>query len=316
MLAIPAGLLLLGVGAVTLWRSRRRTGTMHRRIVRRSLLVVAAALAAFFVVQPVLFAYAVTHIQRAAVPEDALGVPHEDVSFTTSDGLRLQGWYIPSRNGAAVVDFPGRLGTQAHARVLAKHGYGVLLFDRRGEGASEGDPNTFGWHGERDLHAAAAYLQSRSDVDPNRIGAIGLSVGGEMLIRAAANSDVFKAIVSEGASGQSVRDGIANGEVSDETLADSAITLATALFTNDLPPPSLKSEVAKIAPTVVFFIYGVHGQGGTETGPNKGFYAAAREPKQIWEVPDGQHIAGITTRPQEYERRVIRFFDEALLDTE
>jgi hypothetical protein len=45
------------------------------------------------------------------------------------------------------------------------------------------------------------------------------------------------------------------------------------------------------------------------------FYDAAREPKQIWEVPDGQHIAGITTRPEEYERRVIGFFDDALLDT-
>ena len=67
--------------------------------------------------------------------------------------------------------------------MLVRHGYGVLLFDRRGEGASEGDPNTFGWHGERDLHAAAAYLRSRSDVDPERIGGIGLSVGGEMLIR-------------------------------------------------------------------------------------------------------------------------------------
>jgi hypothetical protein len=43
--------------------------------------------------------------------------------------------------------------------------------------------------------------------------------------------------------------------------------------------------------------------------------STAREPKQIWEVPDGQHIAGITTRPEEYERRVIGFFDDALLDT-
>jgi hypothetical protein len=40
----------------------------------------------------------------------------------------------------------------------------------------------------------------------------------------------------------------------------------------------------------VFFVYGEHGQGGSETRPNKGFYATAREPKQIWEVPNGQHI--------------------------
>ena len=58
--------------------------------------------------------------------------------------------------------------------------------------------------------------------------------------------------------------------------------------------------------------YGENGQGGTERKPNKLFYAAAREPKQIWEVPGGQHIAGITTRPDEYERRVIGFFDREL----
>ena len=57
---------------------------------------------------------------------------------------------------------------------------------------------------------------------------------------------------------------------------------------------------------------GEKGQGGSETLPNKGFYAAAGEPKQIWEVPNGQHIAGITTEPAEYEQRVIGFFDKYL----
>ena len=213
-----------------------------------------------------------------------------------------------------MIAFPGRSGPQKHTRMLVKHGYGVLLFDRRGEGASEGDPNIFGWVGDRDLHAAAKYLQSRPDVDPDRIGGIGFSVGGEMLIHAAAHSDAFKAIVSEGASGQSIRDDIANVGLVEGILSGGAISPATAIFTSTLPPPSLKSEIAKIAPTASFFIYGEHGQGGSEKKPNQRFYAAAREPKQIWEVPNGQHIAGITTEPAEYERRVIGFFDRTLLD--
>ena len=53
----------------------------------------------------------------------------------------------------------------------------------------------------------------------------------------------------------------------------------------------------------MFFIYGEHGQEGAETKPNQAFYAAAGEPKQIWQVPNGQHVAGITTEPEEYERR-------------
>jgi fermentation-respiration switch protein FrsA (DUF1100 family) len=93
------------------------------------------------------------------------------------------------------------------------------------------------------------------------------------------------------------------------------LTTALAVFTNELPPPSLKSEVAGIAPSSVFFVYGENGQGGTEEKPNRSFYDAAHKPKQIWEVPGGQHIAGITTWPEEYERRVIGFFDGALLDT-
>jgi uncharacterized protein len=314
--AMLGGFVLLGLGAVTLWRSRRTHDRPRRRYLRRFLVAAGALILAFMVLFPTAIAYVVTHTARAEVPAPNLGAAHEEVAFTTSDGLRLQGWFVPSRNGATVIAFPGRSGPQKHTRMLVRHGYGVLLFDRRGEGASEGDPNVFGWHGERDLHAAAAYLRSRADVDPERIGGIGLSVGGEMLIHAAADSEVFKAIISEGASGQSIRDGIANHGVFEAIMADGASTLATALFTNDLPPPSLKSDVEKIAPRAVFLVYGENGQGGSETKPNRGFYDAAREPKQIWEVPDGQHIAGITTRPEEYERRVIGFFDRALLDNE
>jgi len=313
LLSLLAGFLLLGAGTVMLWRSRRRTDSVVRRYVRRALIAIGVLAAIAVILFPTALAYVVTHTLRAEVPKAELGAPHEDVAFETSDGLRLEGWFVPSRNGATVIVVPGRSGPQKQTRMLVRHGYGVLLFDRRGEGASEGDPNAFGWVGDRDLHAAAAFLHRRSDVDPERIGAIGLSVGGEMPIHAAAHSDAFKAFVSEGASGQSLRDGLANGGILDSFLGGGPNTLATALFTNTLPPPSLRSEVSKIAPNAVFLVYGEKGQNGSETKPNKGFYAAANAPKEIWEVPGGQHIAGITTRPQEYERRVVAFFDRALL---
>ena len=51
------------------------------------------------------------------------------------------------------------------------------------------------------------------------------------------------------------------------------------------------------------------GPGRIGNDAEQGLLPAAGEPKQIWEVPNGQHIAGITTKPAEYERRVIGFFD-------
>ena len=199
LLAIPAGLVLLVLGVVTLWRARRTDDSRLWRYLRRSLLVVAGIAVAYFIIFPLSFAYVVTHTARGFVPAADLGAAYEEVSFKTSDGLTLEGWYIPSKNRAAVIAFPGRAGSQRPARMLARNGYGVLLFDRRGEGESDGDPNIFGWKGERDVHAAVEFLQQRPDVDPERIGGIGLSVGGEMMIEAAAaESNGLKAVVSEG----------------------------------------------------------------------------------------------------------------------
>jgi fermentation-respiration switch protein FrsA (DUF1100 family) len=316
LLAIPAGALLAGVGAATLWRTRRRDDSLRRRYLRRLLLLLGAAVVFLFFVFPLSLSYVFTHVARVKVPAAKLGAPHEPVAFTTSDGLTLRGWYVPSRNGAAVVAFPGRAGPQKPARMLVRHGYGVLLFDRRGEGESDGDPNAFGWAMDRDLKAAAAFLRHRPDVDPNRIGGIGLSVGGEMLIQTAAESTAFKAVVSEGAGARSLRENLEKPRRLSELSAlgvSLGLTTGVALFSNHLPPPNLKELSARIAPRSVFFIYALHGTGGEEKQLNPKYYAAAGAPKQIWEIPEAAHTGGIDARPQEYERRVVGFFDDALL---
>jgi hypothetical protein len=313
LLSIPAGLVLVGIGAVKLWRSRKTTDRVWWRYSRR-LLVTAAVLASVpILIVPVMLSHVVTHAGRAHVPTADLGAPYEDVEFTTSDGLRLKGWYIESKNGAAVISFPGRAASQKRAKMMADHGYGVLLFDRRGEGESEGDPNLFGWQGERDIHAAVKFLQSRPDVDPERIGGIGLSVGGEMMMEAAAESGALKAIMSEGASGRSVRDIWANPDRRwPELLGNGVATAATALFTDNLPPRALRSLAPKIQ-GASFFVYGERGQ-PVEEPANTAFYEAAAGPKEIWEVPGSGHMKGIEAQPQEYERRVVGFFDRTLLN--
>jgi hypothetical protein len=312
LLSIPAGLALIGLGLVTLWRNRRRDGRVWWRYGRPLLAVAGVYVLASAVLFPTSVAYVVTHTARAHVPKADLGAPYEDVEFTTSDGLRLRGWYVASRNGAAVVSFPGRASSQKRAKILARHGYGVLVFDRRGEGESEGDPNLLGWQGDRDIHAAVEYLQSRADVDPERIGGIGLSVGGENMIEAASESTALKAIVSEGASARSVRDDLDNDVDWQNVIGDGVATAATALFTGNLPPQKLRKLVPGIH-GAVFFVYGAEGQ-PAERPANRAFYAAARGPKAIWEVPGSGHIGGIDAQPRAYERRVVGFFDRYLRD--
>jgi fermentation-respiration switch protein FrsA (DUF1100 family) len=309
LLMIPAGLLLVGVGAVTLWRTRKGGGVI-RRYLRRAVLAVGLLLGAVFVVYPVSQSYVITHTGRAFVPPVNLGTAYEDVSFTTDDGLRLVGWYVPSRNGAAVIAFPGRKGPQKPARLLANHGYGVLLFDRRGEGESEGDPNLLGWEGTRDLEAAVAYLRTRQDVEDGRIGGVGLSVGGEMMLQEAAETDGLRAIVSEGAGVRSVREAVhVDGA---EKLAFSWLfglnTTATTIFTSNLPPPSLIDLSSEITEPV-FFIHATPGGGG-EILTEK-YYEAAKGPKEYWAAPGG-HTGAIAAAPEEYERRVVGFFDRTI----
>jgi uncharacterized protein len=310
LLAIPAGVLLAGTGLVTLWRSRRGGGPV-RRYARRAGLALAFLVGLAFVMYPLAESYVVTHSARAYVPAPQLGAAHEQISFTTGDGLRLEGWYIPSRNGAAVISFPGRKGPQKPAKLLARHGYGVLLFDRRGEGESDGDPNLLGWQGTRDIEAAIAFLKARPEVDDGKIGGLGLSVGGEMMLQEAAENDQLRAVVSEGAGIRSVREAVhADGA---EKLAASwlfgFVTLGTAVWSSNLPPPSLTDLSGDISQPALF-IHATPGQGGEKL--TKQYFEAAKGPKEYWAAPGG-HTGAIDAAPAEYERRVIGFFDRALL---
>jgi hypothetical protein len=315
LLALAAGVVLLGLGIATLWRTRRTEGALAWRYPRRALFAVAAFFAFQLVMLPLGVAYITTHTARAVVPDNELGVASEDVSFRTSDGLRLQGWYVPSRNGAAVISFPGRKGPQRQARMLARHGYGVLLFDRRGEGRSEGEPNAWGWSGERDIKAAIAYLRHRRDVDPARIGGIGLSVGGEMMIEAAAETDALAAVVSEGAGARAFADEMDHDVDPVEHVLGvptyAVRTAAVGVFANQTPPHKLESMVGRIAPRPLMLIAAPNSPNGEDL--NRRFIRAAGAPSTLWEIPESKHVGGIVARPAEYERRVVGFFDRALL---
>ena len=311
LVAIPVGAALLPLAAVTLWRGRRRDGGRIRRYTRRALLAVAAVLTTWFLAAPVLLGYQFTHLARDYVPQAELGAAYEEVSFRTSDGLELEGWYVPSRNGAAVISFPGRKGPQSRARFLARHGYGVLLFDRRGEGESEGDPNAYGWDGDRDVKAAIEFLQERPDVEAGRIGGIGLSVGGEMMLETASETRDLRAVVSEGAGFRSYRE--AGHTMGAGYLGFVPIAAAVTVFSGHTPAPDLRDAVAGIEQPVLL-IHGRHSQNGTERQYNEVYDAAGGPNVRRWEIANSGHTGGLDAAPREYRRRVLRFFDTTLGD--
>jgi predicted acyl esterase len=77
--------------------------------------------------------------------------------------------------------------------MLARAGYGVLLYDARGRGQSQGDTDAYGWTWGPDVDAAIAWLKKRPDVRDGRIGALGLSTGADVLVEAAARRHGIKA---------------------------------------------------------------------------------------------------------------------------
>lgn len=218
--------------------ARRRCGDRKSPVVTASpdvpLLALGMLVFAFEVVFPVGFAWIATHRPAAAPDAVDLGRPYKQVTVPTADGLELKAWYVRSENQAAVITFPDREGTAEHSRMLAEAGYGVLALDMRGCGSSEGDPNAFGWGASEDIEAAVSFLGHRPDVHPHHIGALGLSVGGEQVLEAAAAGVGPSAVVSEGAGERSVRETLLFGPAAALTIPQQAVmTAAVAIFSGD-----------------------------------------------------------------------------------
>jgi fermentation-respiration switch protein FrsA (DUF1100 family) len=148
-------------------------------------------------------------------------------------------------------------------------------------------------------------------VDPQRIGGLGLSVGGEMMLQTAADTNELAAIVSEGAGARTLAeelDDVSGFEKVGTALSYTVRDLSNSVFQNRLPPENLTQLVPKISPRPIFLIHG----GADDSGHrNPVYFRASKQPKQIWEAKGG-HTDGIAEQPREYERRVVGFFDDAL----
>lgn len=314
LLATLGGVALIVIGVATAISTRRRGGPRGRRWARRGAIGAMMFATALFVAAPTGMGYAVANRSGPDHTVGPIGRQVEPVSLRTPDGLTLAAGYVPSRNGAAVIVFPGVAGERvtARAEMLTRHGYGVLVVEPRGNGASDGDPNLLGWSGEGDLVAAVDFLATRPDVESGRIGGLGLSVGGELMIQAGAHDARLAAVVSEGAGTRSVGEDLRTPFPASlvQLPFSMAATAATAVFSDSLPPARLGDLVGELAPRPLLLIWSTPGQGGEWFNPD--YHDLAGPTAEIWEIPNSGHVDGLEERPVEYERRVIEFLDRAL----
>jgi uncharacterized protein len=306
-----AGLILLIGGVASFTRSVR------------GWLRVAILLVAGLVVVPLVYSLgigvAATNVPRTSLGQQTpadWGLVYLDVDFPATDGVTLSGWYIPGDNGAAVVLLHGAGSTRSavldHAAVLAGHGYGVLLYDARGHGRSAGRAMDFGWFGDEDVGGAVSYLAAQPGV--HGMAAVGLSMGGEEAIGAAATDDRIDAVVAEGATGRVPGD---HAWLPDEygirgrlqRPVDWLTYTAADALTDARMPTTLHAAAAATSSPILLI---AAGNVADEAHAARYIASASPDSVEVWEVPDTGHTAALASRPTEWETHVITFLDRAL----
>jgi len=146
-----------------------------------------------------------TYFPQSTLPMTpaSVGLGYEEVWLQTADGVRIHGWFVPgdasqgdsstdTGNNVTWLWFHGNAGNIGHrvpelARLHDALGVSVFLVSYRGYGLSEGSPGEQGLYA--DAEAALAYLQSRPDVDAERVVYFGRSLGSAVAVDLASKQE-------------------------------------------------------------------------------------------------------------------------------
>jgi fermentation-respiration switch protein FrsA (DUF1100 family) len=245
------------------------------------------------------------------------GLAFEEVAFQAADDLMLRGWWIPvTGSDRAVVIMHGHGGSMDwdvhRAPALQAAGFNVLLFDFRAHGRSEGKTVSFGYLERQDVLAAVEFLRGRG---MRRIGLLGFSFGGIAAMLAAPICPDIAAVVTDGGPAR-MRSAIAARGVElgaprwlSVPLAWLIVAMASLRLRANLFHYEPVRWVGRISPRPILLIHA----GQDQYLPDfDDLYAAARPPKEVWCVPEAGHTKVSEVLPEEFQRRVIEFFNQHL----
>lgn len=247
-----------------------------------------------------------------------VGLPYESVSFPSSDGLMLSGWFLKG-SPATVLLTHGHGSNKGQLLDTAEFlhrqaGYSVLMFDFRASGESEGEQSTLGFHEAKDIAGALHYLRQRPELDSTRTGALGVSMGAAALLMLGADGRRFAGIVADSA--------FSNGDALVGRLdrwfnlprwpfsvtVPLAVQYYSGLAPRDVAP---LDHVGKLAPTPLLVIHGELDR-GIPAEDARAIFAAAGGSKDLWMVEGAGHGQGIVIARSEYIERVLAFFAKTL----
>jgi alpha-beta hydrolase superfamily lysophospholipase len=242
----------------------------------------------------------------------------EDVEVKSSTGATLAGRFFPGPTRATVVLTHGYGGNQDEllptAAALHKGGLSVFTYDLRGCGRSTGEV-TFGAREQDDLRSVIDHLTSRADVDADRIGALGFSMGAATTLMEAADDPRVKAVVDD--SGWSdvyhwlrpswkavfIHPG--------DRFSALSLELAERRADIDLDRLKPREDVARLAGRPLLIIHGTADE-NVPPGDSDENFAAAREPKELWTIEGAAHGATVEPGGASSSKRVVEFFRRAL----
>jgi fermentation-respiration switch protein FrsA (DUF1100 family) len=240
----------------------------------------------------------------------ASGIEFQEVELVTEDSIRLAAWYTPPQNGAVILVAHGYgdKRTEHYYTLFASHGYGVIAWDFRAHGKSEGEFSSLGYYEVLDARAALDFALAQPGVE--HVGAWGGSMGAVTMIRATAQHPEIEALVAD--SPFATLDDEMDLRVPFPVLR--ALIRFFAERQSGVRVSSVRpvDDIARISPRPVFLIQGM-GDGMVPPDSAQRLYDAAGEPRQLWTEDGVPHLNMYAFYKTRYTKRVIKFFDEYLL---